>query len=326
MARGIFRGWPGLAAGLILLLALTAPAAGRVPLASRLGALGLREMPRSPDSTHAVFSNRWNCIEVAVNSRRIDHNGVSIYLNGPVLREGSALTVSEIDWREGIGFPWIALPANVRRKQDLVLLDAGHGGLDKGAISKRQLEESRVNMDVARRVGRILEANGVAVRYTRSADKAVSLDERIASVRKIRPDAFVSLHVNATANPAIRGVETYVMTASGYSSTSGGKEDRESYDGNRNGVSNMRLAHAVQANLLDHTGAADRGVKRARYAVIKGAPVPGILVEMGFLTNSSEEGLLISRAYRDRIATGVARGILSYLTTARKPPPARQEG
>lgn len=325
--RGIFGVRPGWVAGVSLFLALTAWASDRVPLAPRLGALGLRELPRSPVSNRAVFSNRWNCIEVEANSRRIDHNGVSVYLNGPVLRERNGLTVSATDWSEGVGFPWIVLPVRTPRKQDLVLLDAGHGGLDKGAISDRRVEESRVNLDVARRVGKMLEARGVAVRYSRHGNTALSLEERIALVRKIRPDAFVSIHVNATANPAIRGIETYVMSASGYASTAGGKEDGKRYDGNRNGVSNMRLAHAIQANLLDHTGAADRGVKRARYAVLKGAPVPAVLVEMGFLTNPAEENLLISRAYRDRIAAGIARGILSYLTTARKPPPAaRQEG
>ena len=86
----------------------------------------------------------------------------------------------------------------------------------------------------------------------------------------------------------------------------------------------MRLGYAIHSSLLSHTGAADRGVKRARFQVLAQAPVPAVLVEIGFLTNPSDEAALISRAYRDRVAAGVARGILSYLTTARKPAEAEK--
>jgi N-acetylmuramoyl-L-alanine amidase len=318
--KGPIRRWAGcLAAGLIM-LAAAAGAAERVPLGSRLGALGLRESFQPGDPPRAVFSNRWHRVEVEANSRRIVHDGVVIFLNGAVLREGSRWTVSAVDWAEGVGFPWISAPVKARRKKDLVLLDPGHGGADKGAISPRQLEEDRVTLDVAARVGKILAAKGVNVRYTRDKDRDLSLNSRIAIARKMQPDAFVAIHVNATANPAVKGVETFVMTAAGYSSTVGGRADRNVYDGNKNGVLNIRLARSVQDNLVQYTDAEDRGVKRARFAVIKGAPVPAVLVEIGFMTNPAEEGQLISRNYRDKIAAGVARGILSYLTTTRKPP------
>ncbi|MFO7536374.1 MAG: N-acetylmuramoyl-L-alanine amidase [Kiritimatiellia bacterium] len=321
--------WLGLAGAILLGLWGPPPAAAsdRLPLSPRLGALGLREEYRDTEPPQAVFSNRWRQVEVEANSRRILQDGVLVYLNAPVLRVGSAWTVDKTDWTEGVGFPWIAAPVKRRRKVDLVLLDPGHGGADKGAISPRRLEESRVTLDVARRVARLLERRGIAVKFTRDRDTFVSLEQRIALNRKLLPDAFVSIHVNATANPAIRGVESYVMTTPGFASTAGGKEDAKSYDGNRNGLLNMRLAHAVQTHLLDSTEAADRGVKRARFAVLKGSRVPAVLVEMGFLSHEGEEGLMISRAYRDRIAAGIARGILSYLTTSRKPPaPAKQEG
>jgi N-acetylmuramoyl-L-alanine amidase len=302
-----------------VLLAATAWAADRVPLTPRLGALGLRESARPGDPPRAVFSNRWHRIEVEADSRRIVHNGVVVYLNGPVLRAGNAWTVSGVDWIEGVGFPWIPVTMKSRRKKDIVLLDPGHGGEDKGAISSR-LEEDRVTLDVAARVGKILAAQGVTVKYTREKNRFVSLDKRVAIARKLQPDAFVSIHVNAAANPGVEGVESFVMTAPGYSSTVGGNADRKGYGGNKNGVLNIRLAHAVQDNLVRYTKAEDRGVKRARFVVLKGATVPAVLVEMGFMTNPAEQNSLISRIYRDQIAMGVARGILSYLTTTRKPP------
>lgn len=329
MRTGTRGKWLGLAGGVLFGLwgACAGAASDRIPLAPRLGALGLRETFRDSEPPQAVFSNRWRRVEVEDNSRRILQDGVLVYLNEPVLRQGSAWTVGATDWSEGVGFPWIPAPVKRRRKVDLVLLDPGHGGTDKGAISPRQLEECRVTLDVARRVGRLLESRGIAVKFTRDRDTFVSLEQRIALNRKLLPDAYVSIHVNATADPRIRGVESYVTTAPGFASTAGGKADAKSYDGNRNGLLNMRLAHAIQSHLLESTDTIDRGVKRARYAVIKGSRVPAVLVEMGFLSNEDEEGLMISRAYRDRVAAGIARGILSYLTTSRKPPPpAKQEG
>ena len=313
------------AAGLVL-AALTAGAAERVFLTPRLGALGLCEVARPGGPPRAAFTNRWRRVEVEAGSRRIVHDGVLVYLNGAVRRERNAWSVDPVDWAEGIAFPWIAASLPVRRKNDRVLLDPGHGGRDKGAISSRQVEESRVTMDVARRAAKILRARGVVVAFTRDGDKTLSLGDRIAIARRVKPDAFVSVHVNATGNPAVRGVETFVMTAPGYASTAGTRPDKQAYAGNRQGVLNMRLAHAIQGSLLAYTGAPDRGVKRARFAVLQHATAPAALVEIGFLTNRSDEAALISRAYRDKIAEGVARGILSFLTLNRKPPAAGEQG
>jgi N-acetylmuramoyl-L-alanine amidase len=317
--NGSVRRWAeGVAVGLML-LAAAAGAADRVHLVSRLGGLGLSGTERPGDPPRAVFSNLWHRVEVEANSRRILLDGVAVYLNGPVLREGNAWTVSIVDWTEGVGFPWITTPVKIRRKKDLVLLDPGHGGTDKGAITTR-IEEDRVTLDVAARVAKILTAQGVTVRYTRDKDRYVTLDDRVATTRKLMPDAFVSIHVNVAGNPGVEGIESFVMTAPGYPSTVGGNPDPKKYDGNKNGALNIRLAYAVQDNMVHYTGAEDRGVKRARFMVLKGAPVPAVLVEMGFMTNPAEQNSLISRIYRDQIATGVARGILSYLTTTRKPP------
>ncbi len=302
-----------------LAFAATVAVGDRVSLGSRLGALGLHELDVPGDPSRAVFSNRWHQVEVEANSRRILHDGVAVYLNGPVLRDGDTWSVLGVDWTEGVGFPWIATPVPVRRKRDLVLLDPGHGGGDKGAISQR-IEEDRVTLDVAKRIGKILAAQGVTVKYTRDRDRELTLTDRSAMARKLAPDAFVSIHVNATGDRGVEGVEVFVMTSPGYASTVGGKADAAGYDGNRNRVLNIRLAHSVLDNLVQYTGAEDRGVKRARFAVLKGSPVPAVLVEMGFMTNPEEESRLISRNYRDQVAMGVARGILSYLTTARKPP------
>jgi N-acetylmuramoyl-L-alanine amidase len=310
----------GVAVGLLMAAAALAE---RVPLGPRLAALGLKETRLTEGSS--VFSNRFHTIVVRENSRRIELDGVGVYLNGPVLHAGVTWSIDRVDWAESVGFLWINVPPRSRRKTDLVLLDPGHGGEDPGAISRRHVEESRVTMDVARRVGKLLSGRGVAVRFTRDGNTALGLEERIAINRKLKPDAFVAIHVNATVNAAVNGIETFIMAAPGYSATAGGREDEREYDGNRNGVLNTRLAFAIQDNLLAYTGADDRGVKRARFAVIKNSPVPGVLVEMGFLTNSGEESLLISRVYRDRIAAGIARGILSYLTTQRKPPTAKKK-
>ncbi len=137
------------------------------------------------------------------------------------------------------------------------------------------------------------------------------MTDRTDFARRKRADLFVSLHFNS-AFGLVSGIETYGLTPFGAASTAGGIVTRESYSGNRQDEANLWLAHCVQKSLLRSTGAADRGVRRAKFQVLREAPCPAILVEAGFVSNASEERKILTTEYRDLLAKAIADGILAY--------------
>ncbi len=298
----------------------------RVALEPYLMAAGLRGATLAGSPARGVFTNRWNRLVVENNSRLASVNGAKVYLNDVVTWDGRGWTIAPVDWAEGLGFRWTARFPPPRRGPPVVLLDPGHGGVDKGAVSARRVEEKRVTLDVARRVARLLQAQGVMVHLTRDRDVTLSLESRVGIAQRVRPDVFVSLHVNsAPSNPSVRGVETFVLTAPGYVSTAGGKQDSTVYPGHRYGGLSMLLAHEIQRGMIRHAKVEDRGVKRARFLLLKHVPAPTVLVELGFLTNPVEEAALIEREHREMLAEGVARGVLSYLAAAARPAVAQTD-
>ena len=199
-----------------------------------------------------------------------------------------------------------------------VVLDPGHGGSDRGT-SGATGREKELTLDLAKRVQRLLEAAGVKVVLTRQTDDNVSLDERVAITERRHADLFVSLHFNSGGSA--QGIETYCVPPAGAVSTAnafrrffgGGGDDR--CTSNQFDEKNVWLAHCVQRQLLNITGANDRGIRRARYVVIRDASCPAILVESGFLSNPVEEQRLLSAEYRDKLAKGITDGILDYRKT-----------
>ena len=122
---------------------------------------------------------------------------------------------------------------------------------------------------------------------------------------------FVSIHVNAVKQRGINGIETFALTPADAPST-GGKKELVRNPANVRDANNFLLAYNLQRALLSRTGAADRGVKRARFAVLRDITAPGALVEVGFITNAKEEKLLNSAAYIEKISRAIAEGIISY--------------
>lgn len=178
----------------------------------------------------------------------------------------------------------------------LVVLDAGHGGDDPGAIQMGYNEKDLV-LPIALEAGKALEAAGVRVAYTRDADATVSLADRVQTADAYGAALFVSIHANAyTLKPALNGVETYCFERGGASET---------------------LAASVHKAVLAATGAADHGQRTANYYVLRNATMPAILLETGYMTNEAECAKLIDPAYRSSIASGLAAGILNYLDGVR---------
>ncbi len=246
--------------------------------------------------------------------RDITLNGVTHWLSAPVLEIRGQLWIASLDVLKVIDpvFRQGRLPG--KSTVHTVVLDPGHGGSDRGTRGEVG-REKELTLDLARRVQKLLVAAGLKVISTRTADDTVSLDERVAITERRHADLFVSLHFNSGGSA--HGIETYCVPPAGAVSTSnpfrrffGGGDDK--CTGNQFDEKNVWLAHCVQRQLLNITGANDRGIRRARYVVIRDATCPAILVESGFLSNPIEEQRLLSAEYRDRLAKGIADGILDY--------------
>ena len=173
-----------------------------------------------------------------------------------------------------------------------VVLDAGHGGRDPGAIGVNGLREKTVNLAVCERVARRLRAAGHAVLRTRRGDAFVDLDARAAVANRARARLFVSIHANAAASEAARGFEVYVCRAAGR---------------------RARAAAGAIARRLAAAGIPSRGVKEADFRVLVGTTGPAVLVEMGFLTNRAEAARLRRPDHQGRLAAAIAAGIEDFL-------------
>lgn len=240
-------------------------------------------------------------------------NNILFWLNGSTVKTGKYWSISTVD-SDTIITPLLQ-PRNHSRKKPgkIVVLDPGHGGKDSGGIGCHNIYEKSVVLDIARRVQKRLKAENITVYMTRDSDVFLELYERPDLAAQKNANVFVSIHANKASNPCANGIETYVMPAAGFASTTSSKPVKSSYPGNQNNTENTILAGMIQTELLDKTKATDRGVKRARFKVLKDATCPAALVEAGFLTSPSESTKIITPAYRKKIADGIAVGILNFL-------------
>jgi len=170
----------------------------------------------------------------------------------------------------------------------VVVIDAGHGGYDRGGIPGQRVAEKTMTLDVAQRLNAILAAGGYRTVMTRSNDVFVSLPTRVAIANSYRDAIFVCIHFNAASRRGANGVETYF-----YSSQS------------------LPLASAVHYCLSRATPSSNRGVRRRGYYVLRRTRIPSVLVECGFLTNPTEAQSAQSSKYRQMLAEQIALGIRS---------------
>jgi N-acetylmuramoyl-L-alanine amidase len=204
----------------------------------------------------------------------------------------------------------------------VVILDPGHGGQDSGAMCGGLFEKD-LTLDVARRIDRLLDSEGIATLMTRLGDTYVSLADRAAFANRIRNCIFVSIHFNEDNKPVASGVETYYAShqiTAGSSLASWLPFLWRPLSESPNPES-QKLAGFIQEALVARTRAIDRGTQPRQYFVIANVTSPAVLIEGGFLTNKEDISKLASEDYRDQIAAAVADGILHYRAAAsqRKP-------
>ena len=223
-------------------------------------------------------------------------------------------------------------PVVTRRGPRPVVIDPGHGGDDVGAQSPTGVTEKEVTLAVARRLARILESRGRAVRLTRDGDQSRALTDRTALANRLDATVFISLHANASTIASVAGAETYYMSLDGASdeaaaataaleNRAGSSADERSpldlilWDLAQAEVLNesSRLALSVQGRLNARLGLRDRGVKQAPFVVLTGATMPAILVEVGFLSNPTEAERLTRPESQQQLAEAVAAGVEDFL-------------
>lgn len=173
--------------------------------------------------------------------------------------------------------------------QNKIIIDPGHGGYDPGA-QNNGIYEKDIALDVSKRVKKHLEKAGFYVILTREQDKTISLKERVDLTNKENPDLFLSIHVNASRNPEIRGVETHWYS-----------------------MKSRPLAMHVQENLTHRVVIPDRGLKNSRFYVLRNTRVPAVLAEIGYMSNEIEFYQLLTEERKEASARAIAEGIINYI-------------
>lgn len=218
---------------------------------------------------------------------------------------------------------------------DTVVLDAGHGGEDEGAKGPRGALEKEVVLDVALRVAARLRERGLRVVLTRDSDRFLPLERRTAIANDARGDLFLSIHANAAADRAARGVETYFLSLDATDEEAAKVAARENASArvpsagaraiddplvailgnlmqNEHLAESSAFARMAETALANGSPRRSRGVKQAPFVVLVGLQMPASLVEVGFITNGQDEARLASREGREQIARGLAGAVLDY--------------
>jgi N-acetylmuramoyl-L-alanine amidase len=267
------------------------------------------------------ITNRWAKLAFKIDSRRAEFDGVVVWLSYAVAGRHGTAYVAQSDLRSLIHpllFPAKApSPTRIRT----VALDPGHGGKDPGNQSSLSLEK-QYTLLLANEIRNHLDKARLRTILTRDSDKFVALESRPALAQQQRADLFVSLHYNYApgTHNGIRGIEVYCLTPPGAHSTNGnGENESQAFPGNRHNNQNVQLAFQIQHALVNNLGVEDRGLRRARWAVLRTAEMPAILIECGFMSDPAEASRIYSPQYRRQFAQAIADGVLAYKRWAERP-------
>lgn len=267
----------------------------------------------------ARLKSQWTTIEVPIHKREIVLNKTKVFLGKPVLLHQGNLHLSRQDF--DLTLSPLLTPQIFPNPPKLqhIIIDAGHGGKDAGTQNtKLGLKEKDLTLDMALRLKKSLESQGYRVSLTRSDNRFISLEDRSALSNRLKADLFISLHFNAAANSRAYGIETFTVPLCSHPPTNRDKATKGDYvscPGNAKDPWNVLAAYHVQKALHLHTGARDRGCKRARFAVLRPLNCPGILIEGGFLTHPTEGQRIASAGYREKLVEAITQGILRYQQT-----------
>ena len=286
----------------------------------------MEEDGQAPEKT--MFLSKPRCsLRLTRDSREVEINGALFTLCFPIIERDGAYWISRMDLGKTVEPALRPEAVPGIHNFTTVVLDPGHGAQDKGAASPYQYEKNFA-LDVARRLRDNLQKSGLKVVMTRNSDVFVELQERAAIANETPSCIFVSLHFNASPNFSASGLEIFCITPRGAPSTEYDElvvRDMVQESGNESELPSLVLASAI-TNALQGSSLTmlDRGLKRARFAVLRLTKVPAVLVEGGFLSNLKDAALVANTEWRNKYAQAIATGILEYKRLAEFKEPPRQ--
>ena len=184
-------------------------------------------------------------------------------------------------------------------KRPTIVLDAGHGGIDRGAkIKYPYLEEKRLTLSLTLLAKRQLEQMGYKVILTRAKDYFVPLKKRVSYANNLNAEMFISIHFNSCPNKQAHGVEVYYYN---------------SQENKKRAKSSKNLAQSTLTTICKKTNAKSRGVKNGRFVVIKETKMPAVLIEVGFLTNPQERDNIRKKVYLEKVSKGISEGVDNFI-------------
>lgn len=275
-----------------------------------------------PSNKTIRLQNGRNQLEVTLDSREAIVNGVRNWLCFPILQHADGkYLVSRIDLAKTLEPQFRPQMISTLRPLKTVVIDPGHGGVEKGAASTYGNEKD-FTLDVAKQLKPMLEAQGLKVIMTRHDDSQVPLPQRARIANGTRNSIFISIHFNATdANSQATGFEIYSLTPRGAPSTQDNSMMAKFVNmqvGSPVEAASLALSFSVYHSMLGHIPEFDRGIKRARFAVLRLTQIPAILVEGGFLTEREESRSIASREWRGKLAKSISVGIQNYRALSEK--------
>ena len=284
----------------------------------------------SKRGAEVIVTNRTTRLVFDVDSAQAEINGVNVRLSFAVANVKGAPFIAQLDVDKTIR-P-LLFPARYLDPQTIttICLDPGHGGKDSGnRVGGRFFgnSEKTYTLALALELRDQLKRAGFNVILTRSKDVYPELPARPALANRAGADLFVSLHFNAaqSGKNEVDGPETYCITPVGASSSNAQGEGGGSGATTANRCENKSLlfAYQMQKALVQYLRADDRGVRRARFAVLRDAAMPAILIEGGYMTHPAESKKIFDPAYRKQMAAAIVRGIINYqkLSAPPSPPP-----
>ncbi|HEY5912509.1 MAG TPA: N-acetylmuramoyl-L-alanine amidase [Verrucomicrobiae bacterium] len=328
-------------AGTLLLglaVALLAKSTGACAAPPRLDAVRIagREYVRASQWAAARgFSTRWlrrdetmqlsrdsSTVVLKADGREAQINGVQVWLSYPVMLRNGSLFVSRLDWQTALEPILIPSRPTAGLKLRTICLDPGHGGRDPGnEVGSNQ--EKKYSLLLAQELRDQLTRAGFNVILTRTRDTYVELDWRPMSAKRRKADLFISLHFNSaeSSRSSVRGCEVYCLAPPGASSTNarGERGPGEWSAGHRYSSQSMLLAYQLQKSLTQTLAVEDRGVRRARFAVLREAAMPAVLVEAGFMSHPAEGRKIFTAEYRRQIARAIAGGVTAFQRVVERP-------
>ena len=263
-------------------------------------------------------------LEFVSNSREAMINGARSWLCFPLMEQSGKYLVSRTDVAKTIE-PLVRPHRVAVGKVETVVLDPGHGGHDKGQVSRYGAEKDFA-LDTARKLRPLLQAKGLRVIMTRESDYFVPLEVRAQIANSARNSIFVSIHFNGSGDdPNATGFEIFSFTPRGAPSTSDSAISSKAYNmqpGSTVDAQSTALSACIYHSVLGHIPEYDRGIKRARFAVLRLTKVPAVLIEGGFLTERGESKLISNKDWRAKLAGAIGMGIENYqaLPIKKQPP------